>query len=274
MRSVRADVVCRIARICESSANFTAAIQLYERASSLAPRVIPYWTYKGLAEASAGVADAAQLQASFQSLRHALDLNPLDPDSCRTLAAVYMQTAERSAEPAVRSERLKEAIALYQRAARLAPNYPESYCGLGRCYFLLGEHAMAAELYDKSLKMNPHYARTYMFMGEMHYRLKNPERALQDFEMAARYDRGSVDARRNLGFLLALLGRKAEAIPVYLDALKHAPKDTVLLRRLSALYFSQGDSGNGNAYARRAYDLMPATQRGSYESFLVELQNP
>ena len=273
LRPARADVVFRTAHTYERNANLGAAIPLYERALNLAPRVVRYWISLGLAQASAGAADAGLLQESFRSLRHAVDLNPFDPISNRTLAAIYMQDAERSAEPAARNERLNKAIAVYQRAARLAPNYPDAYCDLGRCYFLLGDHQKAASLYEKSLQMNPYYARTHMFMGEMHYRLNDLERAFQDFEMAYRLDKGNVETMRNLGFLLTRMGRKKEAIGLYSHALEHAPGDLVSLRRLSALYFSLGDSVAGHTYARRAYDGTPTAEKGTYEKFAADLQN-
>jgi tetratricopeptide (TPR) repeat protein len=273
LRPARADVVFRTAHTYERKADLWAAIPLYERALNLAPRVVRYWISLGLAQASAGAADAGLLQESFRSLRHAVDLNPFDPISNRTLAAIYMQDAERSAEPAARNERLNKAIAVYQRAARLAPNYPDAYCDLGRCYFLLGDHQKAASLYEKSLQMNPYYARTHMFMGEMHYRLNDLERAYQDFKTAYRLDKGNVETMRNLGFLLARMGRKKEAIRIYSHALEHAPGDLVSLRRLSALYFSLGDSVTGHTYARRAYDGTPAAEKGIYEKFAADLQN-
>jgi tetratricopeptide (TPR) repeat protein len=273
LHPVRADIACRIAGICESSANLGGAIQLYDRATALAPQVVSYWTSLGLAQASAGTGDARLLQDSYQSLRHAVDLNPLNPHSNLALAGIYMQDAERATEPASRNRRLKEAIAFYQTAAQLAPNYPEAYCGLGRCYFLLGDPKRAASLYEKSLQINPSYFRTYLFMGEMHYRLNNLERALQDFEKAARLNWRSIDARRNLGFILAKLGRKEEAVRTYLDALKRAPNDLGLLRRLAILYFSLGESGAGQTYARLAYEATPAAEKGTFEKYVADLKN-
>jgi tetratricopeptide (TPR) repeat protein len=163
-------------------------------------------------------------------------------------------------------------MALYGAAIRLAPNYTEAYCGLGRCYFLLGDAQRAAELYEKSLKMNRHHARTHMYLGEMHFRQNNLEQALNDFKTASQLERGNVNARKNLGFLLALTGRKEEAIRVNLEILHHIPYDSELLCRLSALYFSLGDSTSGHTYARRAYEATPAANRGTYEQFAGDLQ--
>jgi tetratricopeptide (TPR) repeat protein len=227
----------------------------------------------GIAKSSAGALNPALMQESFRSLQHAVDVNPLDPIGNRTLAAIYMQDAERSPERAVRNRQLNKAIALYQRAAQLAPNYPDAYCDLGRCYFLLGDYRKAAGLYEKSLQMNPYYARTHMFLGELHYRLKDLERAYHHFETAYRLDGENLDAMRNRAFLLALLGRKEEAIRAYSRALERAPRDLVSLRRLSSLFFGLGNSKAGEEYARLAYEATPAAEKGTYEKFVADLQN-
>jgi len=271
LRPLRADAVHRIAGIYEKSAERTTAIDLYSRASELAPHVTSYWISKGLAQAST-VEPAGGWDASIQSLRKALSLNPLDVNSNRTLASIYMNQAERSGEPDARSRQLREAIALYEAAIRLAPNHPEAYCGMGRCYFLLGDHQKASGLYEKSLQLNPYHARTHMFLGEMHFRMNKLELAYRDFTKAAKLDPGNLDARKNLGFILNMAGYKKEALRVNLRLLPRIPNDTVLLCRIAALYFSLGDSGSGHTYARRAYDATPAAQRGAYEQFVADLQ--
>lgn len=274
LRPARADVTFRIARAYESAGSLPASIQLYGRAATLAPLNARYRISLGLAQASAGTADAAMKQESIRSLQYAVDLNPLDPAGNRTLGAIYMQEAERSADIESRSSLLRKAIAVYQRAIRLAPNYPDAYGDMGRCYFLLGDNRKAESLYERSLQINPYYPRTHMFLGEMHFRLKNVEQAYRDFEKAYGLDRGNLDAMRNLGFILTVLGRKQDAIKMYMHALAHSPGDLMSLRRLSALYFNIGDSDAGHRYARRAYDATPAAGKGSYDAYVAGLQNP
>jgi tetratricopeptide (TPR) repeat protein len=272
LRPVWADAVYRLAGIYEHSGDFPNATYLYDRAIKSAPHVVPYWTKMGLAYASLRAGSPGGFQVAIQSLQRAIDLNRLDHGTKSTLAGLYQDAATQSVDAAVRNENIQNAMALYAQAARLAPNYPEAYCGLGRCYFLLGNAQKAAELYEKSLKMNRHHARTHMYLGEMHFRQNNLELALRDFKTASQLERGNVNARKNLGFVLALTGRKEEAIRENLQILHHIPNDPELLCRLSALYFSQGDSSSGHTYARRAYESTPTTKRGTYEQFVGDLQ--
>ena len=225
----------------------------------------------GLAQASGSETGANGLQQSIQSLQQALDINPLDPSTLNTCGTVYLQAGLQSPDPAARTNQISKAIPFFQQAAQLAPNYPEAYCGLGRCSFLLGDPQKAQGLYQKALRMNPHNGRTYMYLGELHYRLKNLERAYQDFAAAAALDMKNIEARKNVGLVLTLLGRKDEAIREYLEALNRAPGDLVILRRLASLYFARGDDSNGTAFARRAYDATPPAQKGSFDTFVTDL---
>jgi tetratricopeptide (TPR) repeat protein len=273
VRPARADIACHIARTYERSGNSAAAIQLYERASELAPRVVSYRISLGLAQSRIAEGNAYPLREAEQSLQRAVDLNPLDPYSLRTLGVFYMQTGEREPDTVIQKARLGSAVSCFQQAIRLAPNNPQAYNEMGRCYFLLGEHARAERVYEKSLQMYPKYAQTYMYMGELYYRQKKLDRALQNYSEAARLDRNNLEADKNVALLLTFLERQDEAIRIYLKVLQKAPEDTLLLSRLSSLYFGKGDYSAGLEFARRAYNATLPTSRPDFDAFLHSLQN-
>jgi tetratricopeptide (TPR) repeat protein len=278
VRPARADIARRIAGICETSVSAAAAIPVYERAAELAPRVASYQISLGFARRHVGMSERdpsrseVLLGAAEQSYRRALVLNPFDPTGYRALGSLYTQIGERMSDKTARDARLRKALPFFRQAAQLAPNSWNTYTELGRCHFLLGEHKQARELYEKSLGMNPRSARTYMFLGELQYWQKDLEQALRSFWRASWLDRKNLEARKNTGFLLALLGRKEEAIRVDLEALAQSPKDLTLLRRLASLYFSLADFKNGMTYARRAYEITPPSGKRSLDAFVQELQ--
>ncbi len=86
--------------------------------------------------------------------------------------------------------------------------------------------------------------------------------------------RSDIDTQKNLGALFALLGRMDEAIRTNLEALKKSPHDSVLLSRLASWYFIIHDYSSGTDFAKRAYDVTPSAERGSYAEFKEKLQNP
>jgi tetratricopeptide (TPR) repeat protein len=181
--------------------------------------------------------------------------------------------AETAGNNALREAQLNKAISYFQAAAELAPNHRDVYGDLGRCHFLLGDYETARSFFDKSIEMYPEYAPNYLLLGEMQYRLNELEKALESFQKAVSFDWRNVEARKSVGFVLTLLGRKERAINTDLRTLELAPRDPVLLSRLASLYFATGDYNSGLEFARRAYDAMPSSDRPNFEYFLGSLQN-
>ena len=272
LRPAWADITSRIAGAYQKSGNPLAAAQLFGRASEWAPWEASYLLSLGLAQSAVTISDSGQLERATRSFNKALELNPLDPMALRSLGAFHMQNGERSTDPDVRTGEIKTGISYFRKAALLAPNMPDAYAEMGRCFFLLGDVQQANRLYQQSIQVSPNYARTFMFLGEMQYRQKNIEQALQSFTKAAQLG-GNIEAIKNVGFLLALLGRRDEAIRTNLGALQIAPQDPVLLKRLALLYFSVGDYSSGLAYGRRAYDATPNSGKSTLDQFIEELKN-
>ncbi len=273
VRPAWADVACHIARVYERAGNFQAAIRIYERAVQLAPRSAHYLIALGSAQRYSSLPDSSQLQESAKTLQRAVELNPLDPSIHRGLGIIYTQIGERASNPTARNAQMRKAIASFQQVIRLAPNSKGALNDLGRGYFLSGDYAKARQLYERSLQIYPKDKQTYMYLGEMQYALSDLEGALQSFTEAARLEKDGLDARKNIGSILVLLGRKEEAIREDLVTLEMAPQDLTLLRRLSSLYFSTRDYSSGLAYARRAYDATPEADKQNFDAFLEKLQN-
>jgi hypothetical protein len=52
-----------------------------------------------------------------------------------------------------------------------------------------------------------------------------------------------------------------------------APNDSVLLANLASWYFTVGNDSSGNDFAKRAYDVIPGSSKGSFADFKEKLQN-
>jgi tetratricopeptide (TPR) repeat protein len=267
-----ADVASHIAHAFDNSNALMRAVPVYERASKLEPDNISYCISLGLAQGRTSASAGAAYESSFQSLKHAWDLNPLDSATYYTIGNFYAKLGELSPVPAVRDLQIQSAIPYFEQAIRLAPNTPRAYNELARCYMLLGNYAKANSLFQESIRLYPSNARTYLLMGEMFYRQKNLERALQSYTQSIPYG-GGIEAKRNIAMVLALLGRRQEAIRTDLEALETAPHDLQLLRQLSMLYFCERDNASGRTYARRAYDESPQSGNTSIESFIMILED-
>jgi tetratricopeptide (TPR) repeat protein len=266
-----ADVSAHIAHAYEHSNELQSALPVYERAVKLAPDNISYRMSLGLAQARMHASSGKEAEEPLQSLKHALDLNPLDPAAFRALGNFYAQWGEQSTDPGFRDAQILKAIPYLEQAVRLAPHSAQTYNELGRCYALRGDFAKAGDLYKKSMQLYPENGRTYLFLGDMYFRQKNLERSLQSYRHAASIG-GGMEAQRQIGVLLAQMGRRQEAIGADLDALKTQPKDFQLLYHVALLYFSLGDVTSGLAYAHRAYAEAPNSGNISFETFVLMLE--
>jgi tetratricopeptide (TPR) repeat protein len=267
-----AEAASHIAHTYENSNNLMGALPVYERAANLEPDDISYCISLGLAQARVNESSGKVVDESFQWLKHALDLNPLDPVIFGALGSFYAQLGEQAPDPAVRDIQIKRAIPYFEHAVCLAPHNPQVYNELGRGYVLLGDFAKAKSLYDKALRLYPGNARTYLFLGEMYSSQKNLEHALQCYSQSVKYG-GGIEAQRHIGLLLASMGRRQEAIRADLDALKTAPHDSQLLCHIAVLYFSMGDMTSGLAYAHRGYEAAPNSRNISIEMFILILED-
>ncbi len=273
LRPAWADIAVLNARTYESVGDAASAVQLYERAAQMSPRVVQYYFYLGLAQLRAAGSDPAKLEQARLSFQRARDLNPLDPVVYRTLGTFHTYVGENSPDLKIRTAEITEAIKYFDKAHLLTPNYPNAYNEKGRCLSLLGDYAAAEKIFQKSIQLNPDYWRTYKYLGEMQYRQKNFAGALQSFTTAAQINPEDIDPAKNIGVLLALLGRTSEAIGTTLEALKRAPNDSALLANLSSWYFAVGDYNSGINFAKRAYDSTPTAGKGSFNQFVENLKN-
>lgn len=264
-----ADIACRAANAYKNVGNFSAAAQLYARATSLAPRQSAYWSSLGLAQASSG----SSLMIAESSIKTALELNRFDPMIYRTFAAIHEQLAERAVDPDFKRTEVEQAISYFQKQGGFSPNYPDADAQIGRCYVLLGDYRQAQNYFARALKKATSYFRTYLFMGEMYFRQKELQKALDSYRQAVRWDRQNLEVRKNVGLLLALLNRKDEAIGYNIGMLRDAPRDPVLLRRLAVLYFGKGDYSSGFAYAEKAYEADKTAGKPGFEQFIEDLKN-
>ena len=272
LRPAWADIARRVADSYERRGNRAAAAQLHERSSKLAPGVVPYQLSAGLARGASAASDPAEFEKASLFFRKAVDLNPLDPTVYRSIGTFHLRAAEHASDPERRTAEIRTAVSHFEKASRLAPDYPNAYSDIGRCFFLLGDYAEANRFYQKSLQMDPNHSRTYMQLGEMQYKQKKLEEALQSFRKASWTSRYNMEARKSVGAMLALLGRKDEAIRTYLDMLRRRPEDSTLLTRLALLYFSKGDYSSGLTFASRAYDATPTAAWGSLDAFIEKLK--
>ncbi len=94
-------------------------------------------------------------------------------------------------------------------------------------------------------------------IGSSYLELDNPERAIPYLEDAARLDPEDAQARNNLGYALARMGRFPEAIEAYASALSVAPESVEARSNLADIFTSQRRWDEAALEYRRVLDVHP-----------------
>ena len=115
------------------------------------------------------------------------------------------------------------AIAAFNEAIRLNPNYPAAYNNRGSARDDLGDRKGAIEDYNQALRINPNYAAAYNNRGIARRGLGDKKGAIEDYNQALRINPNYALAYNNRGIARDYLGDKKGAIEDYNQALRINP---------------------------------------------------
>jgi len=132
------------------------------------------------------------------------------------------------------------ALAAYDRAIQLNPNYADAYIERGNILNILGNKQGALDDYNQALRINPNMASAYV--GRAMIRVdKDKQGAIDDLNRAVEINPNDVDSYNNRGIARSFLKDRQGAIKDYTQALSINPN-------LSVLYYNRGvarrDSGD------------------------------
>ena len=108
-------------------------------------------------------------------------------------------------------KRYEEALAAYEQAIRLDPNYTYAYYGKGNALSDLKRYEEALAAYEQAIRLDPDDADYYHNKGIALNELKRHEEALAAYEQAIRLDPNYTYAYYGKGFVLNELKRYKEA---------------------------------------------------------------
>jgi len=81
------------------------------------------------------------------------------------------------------TEKFDDAVAAYQEAIRLTPNYEEAYIELGKVYNRLGRHADAIDAYQHALKIQPDDVIAHEGLGFTEFKQGNKDAAIRQYRI-------------------------------------------------------------------------------------------
>jgi tetratricopeptide (TPR) repeat protein len=122
-----------------------------------------------------------------------------------------------------RSRRYQEAIACFDKAIEINPNYAKVWCEKGICLGYLAKYDEAIECFDKALEIDPNELKPWFSKGVSLGILGKNEEAIPCFDKAIEINPNYAMAWSEKGLSLRYLGRNQEAIECYNRALEINP---------------------------------------------------
>jgi len=119
--------------------------------------------------------------------------------------------------------RLKGALASFDQAIRLAPDFSEAYLRRGATLREMGNLEGALFAYDQVIRLQPGHAEAYNNRGIVLRKLCRPEAAMDSFRCALKLKPDLAETYNNYGETLRETGRAEEAEDQYRHALELKP---------------------------------------------------
>ena len=117
----------------------------------------------------------------------------------------------------------EEAVVSYNKAIELRPYFAEAYNNLGSALNKLGDYEKAVTSYNKAIELKPDYAETYYNLGSVFHELERYEESIARLTKAIELKPDYVEAYNNLGNSLNKLDRHEEAIASYNKVIELKP---------------------------------------------------
>lgn len=173
-------------------------------------------------------------------------LNPDDPILQNDLGLVYMA-----------KEKVDLAVQHFEKAVQLNPDYALAKNSLGSAYLVLKEWDKAIPLLEAvtndMLYATPHFPLNNL--GWAYYNKGDYKKAQQYLKEALDLKPDFFNAQFNLGRVYLATGRLHEALALFEEASKSAPKDPALLLELGKTYRLLGDYNNARLALKSAIEL-------------------
>lgn len=253
--SARVNAFLALAEIARRRNDLAAAEQAYQQAIAVDPQSIP--AHIGLGELAGGQGNWGVALAYFETAA-AL------PGGDMNAAAQFWL-----GEALLRNDNLARALAAYQRALELQPQYPEALLGLAQTQYALGRAEEALQTVERAIQQKSNYAEAHLFRGKL------LQEAGRFAEARAAYDAaiGANDRIAESFYRRALLAiRNGE----YDQAIRDLNRATALQANfpeayywLGRAYYAQGRSESALQAIQQAITLNPNYSEAIFYSGLI-----
>ncbi len=299
LKVVQADIDFKLADPFTKGNSWPVAIEIYDRALSLAPNEDFYYLFLGRAYLEYGktITDEAEqeklITQAQRDLERAQQINPLNTDHTANLARLYSMWSTMTQDSQLKIERAQKSDYYFSRAIKLSPNNSRLW---GEWALLalnsLNQPDKALERLNHSLELDPTYDWTNALLGEYYMQLSQKEtvtttKQAQINQALFYYDQAKLHASDQSSKINYSLGKAQlyinskqynNAIITIEEVIQLDPTSGDMWRyeeSLAQLYYQVGNQLSAITYAQRALTDAPEEQKATIQSFINQLQgNP
>jgi len=153
--------------------------------------------------------------------------------------------------------RFEDAFACFQAAIKLAPNYADAYDNLAILLLNMGRNADAIKVSEHAVQLIPNAANFRSNLGLIYTSAGRGSDALAQYIESARLNPNSPNVWYNIGNAYANAGKYAEAEQPYLNAIKLNPNNLGAMNNLAAVCFKLGRTPEAIGYYTTALRMNP-----------------
>ena len=300
LRIIHADIAFKTAEPFANHNQWPVAINLYQRAKSLAPDEDYYDLFLGRAylEEAKLANDPSQKEQIFlqaeEDLKHAQSINPLNPDHTANLARLYSWWASQAQDDKEKKQRALISSHYYETVLKLSPNNAR----LWNEWAILNLNTLknldkAYEILVTSLNIDDQYDWTHAIMGDYYSISANNideetekipylEKAAKEYSLAiSTANERTLKSEQGLNYFLVLsnvyqrIGENNKAIETLEESLKYTNDPNKIWRieeSLSQIYYNNQEITNAILHIENALIYAPEDQRQRLQSLLNKLQ--
>ena len=151
---------------------------------------------------------------AIQSFRQALKDNPDNVDAMRFLAAVYIK----------QEIKLRDAVALLERATQIAPEFAKAWLDLGEALLKRGKRMEAIEAFSRATALEPRNGHAWELLASTKAGAGYPEAAAEAFRQAIALSPNAAGYHMGYGHTLKTLGDQPASLRAYREAIRLRPQ--------------------------------------------------
>ncbi|MGO8743220.1 MAG: tetratricopeptide repeat protein, partial [Limisphaerales bacterium] len=159
---------------------------------------------------------------------------------------------------------VNEAMVHYQKALQIQPDYADAHYNLGNALLQRGAVAEAIVHFQKALQIQPDYAQAHNNLGNALLQTGAVDEAIAHYQKALQIQPDYADAHYNLGYALVQKGKVDEAISHFQRALQIKPDYAEAHINLGSALLKKGKVDEAISHYQKALQIKPDFAEAHY----------